>query len=183
MSRKYKFYEKSGAYFVSFATVYWIDLFIREDYFQTIIQSLDYCRKQKGMILYGYCIMPSHIHLLFQAKDQNPSDLIRDFKTFTSKMLIQQIKTNPQESRKEWLLWMFTRAAKTRNSAKQYQLWQHHNQPIAIYSQKFFDEKLNYIHKNPIVSGFVCEAFEWKYSSARNYANNLPVLLDIDICQ
>ncbi|AGR73913.1 transposase [Mannheimia haemolytica] len=85
MSRKYKFYEKSGAYFVSFATVYWIDLFIREDYFQTIIQSLNYCRKQKGMILYGYCIMPSHIHLLFQAKDQNPSDLIRDFKTFTSK--------------------------------------------------------------------------------------------------
>ncbi len=48
MSRKYKFYEKSGAYFVSFATVYWIDLFIREDYFQTIIQSLNYCRKQKG---------------------------------------------------------------------------------------------------------------------------------------
>lgn len=35
-----------------FATVYWIDLFIREDYFQTIIQSLNYCRKQKGMIFY-----------------------------------------------------------------------------------------------------------------------------------
>ncbi len=67
-------------------------------------------------------------------------------------MLIQQIKTNPQESRKEWLLWMFTRAAKQRNNVKQYQLWQHHNQPITIYSQKFFDEKLNHIHNNPIVS-------------------------------
>lgn len=72
MSRKYKFYEKSGAYFVSFATVYWIDLFIREDYFQTIIQSLNYCRKQKGMILYGYCIMPSHYSFIISSKRPKP---------------------------------------------------------------------------------------------------------------
>ncbi|MBN6711082.1 transposase [Haemophilus haemoglobinophilus] len=68
MSRKYKMNNPDGAYFVSFATVYWIDVFIREIYFQTIIQPLAFCRKEKGMILYGYCIMPSHRHLLFQAK-------------------------------------------------------------------------------------------------------------------
>ena len=49
MSRKYKFGEKEGAYFVSFATVYWIDVFTRVDYFDSIIESLDYCRKNKGM--------------------------------------------------------------------------------------------------------------------------------------
>lgn len=59
-----------GAYFVSFATVYWIDVFTREIYFEPIIQSLAFCRKEKGVILYGYCIMPSHIHLLFQAKEK-----------------------------------------------------------------------------------------------------------------
>jgi putative transposase len=64
MSRKYKFAEKEGAYFISFATVYWIDVFTREVYFNTIIESLDFCKKNKGMEIYGYCIMPSHIHHL-----------------------------------------------------------------------------------------------------------------------
>lgn len=48
MSRKYKFNHKEGLFFVSFAVVYWIDVFVREEYIQTIIESLDYCRKTKG---------------------------------------------------------------------------------------------------------------------------------------
>jgi REP element-mobilizing transposase RayT len=67
MSRKYKFAEKDGAYFVSFATINWIDVFTRDLYFSTIPESLAYCRKEKGMELYGYCIMPSHIHLIFRS--------------------------------------------------------------------------------------------------------------------
>ena len=51
--------------------------------------------------------MPSHVHLLFQIEGKNPSDVIRDLKTFTSKPLPKQIAENPQESRKEWLLWIF----------------------------------------------------------------------------
>ena len=73
MSRKYKFVEKDGAYLISFATVYWIDVFTRVNYFDTIIESLDYCRKNKGMEIYGYAIMPSHIHLIFRSALGNPS--------------------------------------------------------------------------------------------------------------
>ena len=101
MSRKYKMRNSDGAYFVSFATVYWIDVFIREIYFQAIIQSLEFCRKEKGMQIYGYCIMPSHIHLLFQAKNQNPTEVLRDFKKFTANQLIKLIRENQQESRRE----------------------------------------------------------------------------------
>ena len=49
MSRKYKFHDKEGLYFVSFATVYWIDVFVRDQYFWEMAKSLDFCRKQKGM--------------------------------------------------------------------------------------------------------------------------------------
>ena len=49
MSRKYKFREKTGAYFISFATVYWIDVFTREEYFGNIVESLDYCRKNPDL--------------------------------------------------------------------------------------------------------------------------------------
>ena len=58
MSRKYKFYNKAGSYFVSFVTVYWIDVFVRVEYFQMMVESLDYCRNNKGMEIYTWCIMP-----------------------------------------------------------------------------------------------------------------------------
>lgn len=85
--------------------------------------------------------MPSHIHLLFQAKENNPTKLLRDFKKFTANLLLKLIRENQQESRREWLLWMFKRVGKKRANIETYQVWQHHNQPIEIYYQKCFDEK------------------------------------------
>lgn len=181
MSRKYKFGEKSGAYFISFATVNWIDVFTRDIYFSSIIESLDFCRKNKGMELYGYCIMPSHIHLIFRSALNDPSGLIRDFKGFTSKKMLQLIEDNPQESRKEWMLWMFSRAGIKNSNNIKYQFWQQHNQPIEIWSLKVFEQKLNYIHQNPVVTGFVTDPIDWKYSSARNYGNDDHTILSIDM--
>ena len=112
MSRKYKFHEKNGAYFVSFATVNWIDVFTRDIYFAIMTESLDHCRKNKGMEIYGYCIMPSHVHLIFRSSLGDPSGLMRDLKGFTSRKLLKTIEDNPQESRREWMLWMFERAGK-----------------------------------------------------------------------
>ena len=74
---------------MSFATVNWIDVFTRDVYFVAIIESLDYCRKNKGMEIYGYCIMPSHIHLIFRSSLGDPSGLIRDFKGFTSRKMLK----------------------------------------------------------------------------------------------
>ncbi len=176
MSRKYKFYNKSGLYFVSFATVYWIDVFMREEYFNIIKESLDHCRKQKGMEIYAYCIMTSHIHLIFRAKESNPSDILRDFKTFTSKKLFNQIAENGHESKKEWMLWMMAKAGEKKSNVKRNQFWQQHNQPIELWSNAVIDQKLTYIHENPVVAGFVNEAHHWKYSSAIDYSGGKGVL-------
>ncbi len=102
MSRKYKFHNPSAAYFISFVTVYWMDVFTRQEYFSVLVNSLEHCRKEKGMEIYAYCIMSSHIHLIFRAANENPSDIIRDFKGFTARKIIQTIQEHPQESRKEW---------------------------------------------------------------------------------
>jgi putative transposase len=181
MSRKYKFREKEGAYFVSFATVNWIDVFTRDIYFCIITAALDYCRMEKGMELYGYCIMPSHIHLIFRSSLGDPSGLMRDFKGFTSRKLLKAIEENQQESRKEWMLWMFERAGLKNSNVKQKQFWQQHNKPIEIWSLKVFEQKLNYIHQNPVEAGFVTDPIDWKYSSARNYGNNDHTVLEIDL--
>lgn len=96
---QYKFYNPEGIYFVSFATVFWIDVFIREVYFEKVTEVLEYCRKNRGMKIYGYCIMPSHIHLLFKAEQYDPAELIRDLKHFTATSLIRLIKISKKVAR------------------------------------------------------------------------------------
>ena len=83
MSRNYKFQNKSGLYFVSFATVNWIDVFTRQLYFSVLTDSINYCRAEKGMELYCYCFMPSHVHFIFRSTNEQPSELLRDFKRHT----------------------------------------------------------------------------------------------------
>ncbi len=91
MSRNYKFHNNSGLYFVSFATVYWIDVFTRDMYFNILARSIDYCRTEKGMEVYAYCFMPSHVHLIFRATNENPTSILRDFKKHTAKELIELV--------------------------------------------------------------------------------------------
>ena len=179
MSRKYKFHNKSALYFVSFATVYWIEVFTRQVYFDVLAKSIDFCRTKKGMELYAYCFMPSHVHLLFRSSNEQPMELLRDFKKHTAKKIIEAIKNNPQESRKELLLWLFEKAGKEKANVTKYQFWQHHNKPIELWSEKVIKQKIDYIHNNPIELGFVTNSIDWKYSSARNFQDD-HTILEID---
>ena len=179
MSRKYKFLNKEGLYFVSFATVYWIDVFVRETYFSKALESLKYCREKSGMEIYCWCIMPSHVHLIFSAKENNPEIVLGKFKEYTSKQLQGLIKDNLEESRRDWLLWMFKRAGSKSSNVKNAQFWQHNNKPIELWTPEIIDQKVDYIHNNPVVAGFVNLPEHWKYSSAIDYADGKG-LLEID---
>ncbi len=106
---------------------------------------------------------------------------MRDFKGFTSREMLKIIEKNQQESRKEWMLWMFERAGLKNSNVKKRQFWQQNNNPIEIWSLKVFEQKLNYIHNNPVKAGFVTDRIDWKYSSARNYGNNDQTVLEIDL--
>ncbi len=180
MSRKYKFHNTAGMYFVSFATINWVDIFVREDYFNVVVESLGYCRANLGMELYCWCIMPSHVHLIFRAKESNPSQVLGRFKEHTSKCLRKLISESGVESRREWLLWMMERAAKKNSSVSKYQFWQHHNKPIELWSVDVIEQKVNYIHNNPVAAGFVTAPEHWKYSSASTYCGLVGVL-EIDL--
>jgi len=176
MSRNYKFKNKDGLYFVSFATVYWIDVFVREIYFSVLIDSVNYCKQHKGLELYAYCFMPSHVHLIFRSANSDPAGLIRDFKKHTAKQVIHAIETNNRESRREWLLWMFEKAGSKNATVSKRQFWQQHNKPVELWTPAVIKQKINYIHNNPIVSGFVTNAEDWKYSSARNFQDDHTIL-------
>lgn len=84
MSRKYKFRANSTLYFVSFAVINWIDVFIRNEYKQVILDSLEYCQKFKELELYAWCLMTSHVHLIIGSRGNPMHNIIRDMKSHTS---------------------------------------------------------------------------------------------------
>lgn len=140
-----------GIYFLSTAVVNWIDVFTRIEYREIILNSLKYCICKKGLVLYGYVIMTNHIHLISGRRSDVTvfSDIIRDFKKFTSSQIIKAIQENPQESRKDWLLWLFERAGKANGNNTLYQLWhgptlRQDNHPIELEGD-WIDQKLEYL--------------------------------------
>jgi putative transposase len=103
MSRKYKFGDNDQLYFISFAVVYWIDLFIRKEYKDILIESWKYCKKEKDLEIYGWCIMSSHVHMIVGTKGRSLDKIIGEMKSYTSRSLRKAIEEHTGESRKECL--------------------------------------------------------------------------------
>lgn len=170
MSRKYKFHDQDKLHFVTFATVNWIDVFTRIIYKDIVVESLKYCIIHKGLELYAWCIMSNHVHLIIGTQKMTMQDILRDMKKHTSKAIIKSIAENPQESRKDWMLWMFERAGSRNPNNQKFQFWQQHNKPIELWNNEIMQQKLDYIHYNPAEAGFVAEPEHYTYSSAIDYA-------------
>jgi len=177
MSRNYRFSDPSQVYFVTFTTVQWIDIFTRDGYRQIVVDSIRYCQQHKGLELYAWVIMTNHIHLIIGAAGSQPLwEVVRDLKSFTSRHLRLAIEANNQESRQEWLLWMFGKAGQYNSNNKDWQLWQQHSHPIVLDSREKTRQRLDYLHDNPVRAGFVTDAVHWKWSSAYDYAGGKGVL-------
>ena len=176
MSRIYKFSDQTKLYFVSFATVHWIDIFTRRIYKDILVDSLRYCQENKGLEVYAWCIMTNHVHLIIGTNDKPLQDIMRDLKRHTSKTLLKTIEENPTESRREWLLWIMEWAGKKTPNNEKYQLWQQNNQPILIQDAIMLEQKLTYLHNNPVEAGFVEDSWGYLYSSAKDYAGRKGLL-------
>ena len=144
------------------------------------MDSLHYCQQNKGMEIFAWprCLgVTSHVHLIFRsASVQKPEILLGDFKRLTSKTIVQAIIDNPKESRKEFLLEQFIRAGNKSSNLDKYQFWRHDNKPIELWSNKVIDEKIDYIHNNPVEEGYVFRPEDYLYSSAADYAGEKGLL-------
>ncbi len=182
MSRKYKIRDQDKLYFVTFTVIQWLDVFIRKEYKDIFLESIRYCQRNKGLEVYAYCIMSSHIHMIIGRQgEQKLEDVIRDIKKYTSVKIVEAIKNNLHESRRELLLWLFERAGKANNNNTNFQFWQQHNHPIELSSNEMIDQRLAYVHNNPVEAGIVLSPEEYLYSSAVNYAGLPDKLLEVSL--
>ena len=177
MSVKYKIRDQHGLNYLTCTICGWVDLFSRSEYRDIVLDSWRYCSEHKGLQVWGYVIMPNHLHLIANtAPPFRLEDTIRDFKAHTARKFIEflQDKSRP-ESRREWLLYLFQYFAKKHKGKQQFQVWQHDNHPVELYSERVTIQKLRYIHENPVRSKLVRQPQEWVYSSASNYAEGYGV--------
>ena len=164
MSERYKVIDSSVPTFITLTVTGWVDLFVRKQYTDILDDSINYCIKNKGLVVHSYVYMTSHIHLIVSSKKNDLQEIIRDFKKHTSKELTNAIN-NIHESRREWLLNKFSFEAKRVGRSTNYKLWQDGFHPVILDTNKKRDERVRYIHYNPIEAGFVKHERDWLNSS------------------
>jgi len=169
MSHAFKIHKQEAAYFLTLQIVYWIDLFSRQCYRDIMTDSLNYCIANKGLNVFSYVIMTNHVHMLANAEDQNLSKILGEMKTYTSKKIIECIFNGP-ESRREWMLKLFSHAATRHKRNVNFQVWTHENHAEECFSPSFTFQRLKYIHENPVRARIVNHEEDYLYSSALDYS-------------
>ena len=120
----------------------------------------------------------NHVHLIIRTRKEPLEGIMLDLKSYTSREILKSIKENPQESRREWMIWIacpdnsgVERAGKKNPNNKTSQFWQQNNHPIELGREPFdIQQSLDYIHNNPVEAGILSKAEEYNYSSAMDYA-------------
>lgn len=156
-----------GLFFLTFIVVGWADVFTRKLYTDELIKNLQFCQDKKGLQIYAYVVMTNHVHLIASRQNEQAlSDLIRDFKSYTSKQFLKLLLSNQQESRKDWLEMIFRYHGKGTKQNEEFAFWQKTSHPIPLWTNEVIEQKIKYIHDNPVRAGFVNEPYEWRLSSA-----------------
>ena len=168
--------NENQIHFLTFTTIEWIDIFTKLEYFELLSKSVNYCQANLGLKVYGYVFMTNHLHFLWQAKEgKKLSDIVRSYKRFTTEKIKPLVKRDSRKYINGLIRTSFYK--RTRNK---FQVWQDYNYPELTETEKFFQQKLNYIHNNPVEKGYVANPEDWFYSSAGFYLSGEVGSIKID---
>ncbi|MBS1527615.1 MAG: transposase [Bacteroidetes bacterium] len=182
MATRYRFGDSERPHFITFSVVEWIDVFSRECYKEILVESIKFSIANKGLIVHAWVVMPNHVHMIVSAAAGNDlTGIIRDIKKFTSRKITDAIEENTQESRKHWMLWLFRSAASKNSNNHKFQFWQQDNHPIELITKEMIDQRLNYLHQNPVKAGLVWQPADYKYSSGIDYYKQEKGLIEIQL--
>jgi len=171
---RYKISQTDAPHFVTLTVLHWIPVFTRPQTVDILLESLRFLMKE-GLKVHAYVILENHLHLIVQSP-QLDKDMAR-FKSFTAKKLLAYLKQN----RVKTILDQLAFYKKAHKTDRQYQFWQEGIHPELIQNEMMMLQKIEYIHYNPVKRGYVDQAVHWRYSSARNYEDEVG-LLEIDRC-
>jgi REP element-mobilizing transposase RayT len=178
MTQRYPIAEPHGSYLLTLNTIDRVDLFIRPFFKQIIVESLNYFIGKKGLVVYGWCLMTNHLHLIVESKDGfDLSALISDFKAFTAKIILEDLNAE-SDIRRPWIMKKLREAA----LFDKLDVWENSNHPVQVIAEEKenINEHLKQIHNNPVRNKIVALPQDYLHSSARNYAG-LKGLVNIQL--
>ena len=153
---------RDRVYFVTFTVKRWYYIFDRHERFKILEDSFSYCQRHKGLKVYAFVFMLNHLHFVAQAPDL--IGVVRDMKKHLSKELRKNISmTEPS------VLSLFKAQGETFN------LWKSGNYPKLIETEKFFRQKVDYIHSNPVKKLYVHFPEDWRWSSASKVPTRITI--------
>ena len=170
---RYQILEPDKPHFLTCTVVEWLPVFTRPNSVRIILDSWSHQRANDGLRLFGYVILENHLHFVAQAPRLDKR--LSSFKSFTAGRLIELLETR----RTDRLLGRLRLAKQAHKRDREYQFWQEGSHAELICSEPVMQQKLDYIHQNPVQRGYVDLPEHWRSSSARNYLG-LPGLIEID---
>ncbi len=168
------FHDDLHLYFVTASISGWKHLFLQEAYIKIVLDSLSWLQAQKQILLFAFSIMPSHLHLILKPENGSISDVIQDFGSYTAHEILKLLRENQEHELIEYF------HKQRRDSRHQHSIWQD-IQAKNIYTMKFLNQKLEYIHNNPVAKDWnlVKDRADYLYSSACFYDKNQPSIIKI----
>ena len=150
-------------YFSTATILNWHPLLQDDENKNILMSSLQLLTKQELLSVFAFVIMPNHIHIIWSKNEHDRKESVQaSFFKFTAHQFLQKLKKENQNQLKLFLV---------NKSDRRYQFWKRNTLNIEIYSKKIFDQKLNYIHNNPLQPKWeiVDDPIKYKYSSASFY--------------
>jgi putative transposase len=154
MPSQLKRYQSSGHFhFITFSCYHRLP-YLTDDRSRIVTEEMiESLRRRHGFYLFGYVLMPEHIHLLLSEPKHHPlSTTLNVLKTEISK----QIKGNRD------------------------QFWQTRYHDFNVITHRKYVEKLRYLHRNPVKRGLVREPADWPWSSFRHYMTGVEGRIEIE---
>ncbi len=170
-----RIHEDAALYYLTFTIVHWLPVFVSEKPCLIVTDSLNFCHQEKGLQINAFVIMPTHLHLIVSEVDfdvRRLQQILVDMRKFTGRRLADYCEQK--------MLTAFGQVFRsTRRTDRARQFWQQSRHPEAIWSQKFWQTKVNYLHDNPRRKGLVREATQWRFSSAVYWLLDPPEKSDV----
>jgi REP element-mobilizing transposase RayT len=160
---RYKFVIENQPYFVTCTIVHWLPVFSSPAVAFFIFDSLKFLQDNGRITLYAYVLMENHLHMILGSP--NAKREVKIFKSYTARQILDFFM-----ERKANHILRLLRFSKLRHKKdREYQLWQEGSHPVLIENEDVMNQKIEYIHNNPVKRGYVDHPKHWRYSSARNY--------------
>jgi putative transposase len=168
------FHDPSHLFFITASLIEWKHLFSIREYALIPLNSFVWLQQQKRILLFAFVILPSHLHAILKPVNDSIGDILQQFGSFTAHEVLKKLRANNQTG------WLNVFNQNRRDQRHQHSIWQD-IQAKNIYSMDFLQQKIEYIHQNPVAKDWklVTDRADYVYSSAGYYDYGRKPIIEI----